>query len=239
MWEGCHSIFSNAPVGADATDSVNVLSSALKLGPLAYNGGSTQTMAPLKGSIAINSGDPTDKTNAQNGAILRNRDRGAAEYYCVASKPEVVAAAGGLTTTATGTYQWLDCDNGKAVVAGATSKVFEPSANGNYSVVVDDGVCSDTSDCINVNTVGITSSTINSAAVSVKLYPNPSKGSITLELHSSEQATVVVYNSLGKQIDRFEMETATKALNLAGEKGVYLVRVQTNSYTQTLRVLKQ
>ena len=54
-----------------------------------------------------------------------------------------------LQTSQVGTtYQWIDCST-NTFVAGATNRQFRPSLNGNYSVIVSDGLCTDTSNCIN------------------------------------------------------------------------------------------
>jgi len=58
-------------------------------------------------------------------------------------------------------YQWLDCNNGFAVLPGDTNQSYSPPVSGNYSVIVTQGVCSDTSDCIAVNLCG----TINTNVV--------------------------------------------------------------------------
>ncbi|AEA45328.1 beta strand repeat-containing protein [Fluviicola taffensis] len=74
-----YNIFDDAPVGTVISDQTNVSSVALNLGPLQNNGGSTFTMAPGIGSVAIGMGNPADISDAQNGAIVGIRDVGAAE----------------------------------------------------------------------------------------------------------------------------------------------------------------
>lgn len=75
---GGYNIFSDSPVGANSTgDFTNI---SLTLGPLAYNGGNTKTLLPDLGSVAINSGNPLDLIDAQNGLIFGVRDIGAAEH---------------------------------------------------------------------------------------------------------------------------------------------------------------
>ncbi|BDS11213.1 T9SS type A sorting domain-containing protein [Aureispira anguillae] len=58
-------------------------SSGLNLGPLQDNGGTTLTRLPMWGSTAINAGNPSDFSSAQNGFIRdARRDVGAAEFDC-------------------------------------------------------------------------------------------------------------------------------------------------------------
>ena len=53
-----------------------------------------------------------------------------------------------ITADANGfSYQWLDCDNGNAVVAGENSQTFVAAVSGNYAVEVSNNGCIDTSAC--------------------------------------------------------------------------------------------
>ena len=47
------------------------------------------------------------------------------------------------------TYQWLDCNNGNAVISGETNQTYIPASSGNYAVVVSKNGCTDTSICVN------------------------------------------------------------------------------------------
>lgn len=68
------------PLDRQYTDLTRFPDSAIGLGPLAHNGGFGQTMLPLQGSPAANSGDSTDHSLHQNLVpIFMQRDRGAAE----------------------------------------------------------------------------------------------------------------------------------------------------------------
>jgi hypothetical protein len=51
------------------------------------------------------------------------------------------------SNTANATYQWIDCNNANAAIAGANSASFTPSATGSYAVVLSSGTCADTSAC--------------------------------------------------------------------------------------------
>lgn len=53
-----------------------------------------------------------------------------------------------ITSDASGvSYQWLDCDNGNAIIPGEVSQMFVASITGNYSVEVSENGCIDTSAC--------------------------------------------------------------------------------------------
>lgn len=73
-------------MGAVATDNLSVTLATLNLTPLQDNGSYTYTRMPNVGSPAINDGNPTDLSAAQNNAISGMRDAGAAEYYACPAK---------------------------------------------------------------------------------------------------------------------------------------------------------
>ncbi|MCI5054858.1 MAG: T9SS type A sorting domain-containing protein, partial [Flavobacteriales bacterium] len=66
--------------GITGGDYLGVDSIQLNLSVLQNNGGLHPTMVPLPGSLAINNGNPTDFSDAQNGPINGIRDIGAADY---------------------------------------------------------------------------------------------------------------------------------------------------------------
>ncbi|SFT47391.1 Por secretion system C-terminal sorting domain-containing protein [Lishizhenia tianjinensis] len=70
-----------------------------------------------------------------------------------------------LTALETGvTYQWIDCDNGNAVISGETNQTFTPTASGNYAVILTNGSCTETTGCT-AFTVGSSSVQFNDAAM--------------------------------------------------------------------------
>ncbi|KAB2805307.1 T9SS type A sorting domain-containing protein [Phaeocystidibacter luteus] len=91
-----YNLFYLTPSWASTSDLVGVDTSIVALGPIQLNGGLTPTMMPDTNSPALNSGNPNDFSNAQNGAIFGRRDIGAAE------RPLIVYD----TTVACGPVQW-------------------------------------------------------------------------------------------------------------------------------------
>lgn len=92
-------------------------------------------------------------------------------------------------------YQWLDCDSGSTPINGATSATFVPSTNGNYAVeVTDANGCTDTSNCHEVNTVGMEEYEDREAGLEV--FPNPTKGKIWYE--APQEGVVKLFSSKGE-----------------------------------------
>ncbi len=93
-------IFSAATItGSVAADQMGATLSTLALGSLSYNGGITRTKVPQLGSIAIDMGNPSDVSNAQNAPIVGRRDAGAAEF---------TTSYGTDAQVACGPYTWID-----------------------------------------------------------------------------------------------------------------------------------
>lgn len=92
-----------------------------------------------------------------------------------------------------------------------------PTANGTYAVVIDNGNCSDTSECSVVDNIGLE----DIQSLAIKMYPNPSTGIIHFEsLNDIEK--VQVYDLQGKLIT--EQSLANNTINLRPiASGVYMI----------------
>ncbi len=93
------------------TDMLSQTAANVNLSSLDFHGGTTQTMKPLTGSVAIDMGDPSDASPAQNGLISGVRDIGAAEScnatissFSVSECTAYTVPSGDSTYTTTGTY---------------------------------------------------------------------------------------------------------------------------------------
>jgi len=80
-----YNIFSNNPSFSQSSDQKNKSFASLGLEPFAHNGGFGKTLLPGLSSIALNAGNPTDFSPAQNSLIFNIRDIGAAERPIVFS----------------------------------------------------------------------------------------------------------------------------------------------------------
>ena len=144
--------------------------------------------------------------------------------------------ASGIVLTATqsgATYQWIDCDNNDAPIAGATAQSFTPTQNGNYAVTITANGCTETSDCIPVNSVGI--ETIEQNRWSV--YPNPGNGMFTIEGIVKNGTAIRVMNGLGQEMNVKPVYASGKiTLDMTNEPtGVYLLMVE-NSITKLIKL---
>jgi hypothetical protein len=135
---------------------------------------------------------------------------------------------------AMGTYQWLDCNNGMAVVA--TSQNYTPTVNGSYAVAVTQNGCTDTSSCVTYNFVGLE----ETALVNVSVFPNPTTGEFTVSFASTKDAELTVTDVTGRLIRVIPQCQSGVTVNLLHEaKGVYFLNIQVGNQLQTIKVTKQ
>jgi hypothetical protein len=95
---------------------------------------------------------------------------------------------------------------------------------------------------INFNKIIYESVTELKGAISYKLYPNPTKGKIQIELNKKHKnITLKVTNVLGQKIKEEDFICIKKIeLNLGNKKGVYFVTVSAPEYSPTtLKVIKE
>ncbi len=144
---------------------------------------------------------------------------------------DATVAISGITLTANqsgATYQWIDCDNGNSPVSGATLQSFTPTVNGNYAVAVTANGCTETSNCVTVNTVGI--ETVENS--SWNIYPNPSNGMFIIT--SSQELSnepIEIYSSTGQLVYKTLHYGNEVAINLNEHpNGVYLVKINQHNF---------
>ncbi|MBX2949904.1 MAG: T9SS type A sorting domain-containing protein [Crocinitomicaceae bacterium] len=143
--------------------------------------------------------------------------------------------ASGIVLTATqsgATYQWINCDNNDAPIAGATAQSFTPTQNGNYAVTITANGCTETSDCIPVNSVGIETIEQNDWSV----YPNPGSGVFTVSpAQVFNDVLIEVYSSLGQLVYESTHSGKEIIINLNEQpNGVYILNIN----KQPFRVVK-
>jgi hypothetical protein len=126
------------------------------------------------------------------------------------------------------TYQWIEC--GVGPVAGANTKLFTPTKDGDYAVVVTNGSCVDTSSCHTVVGTGV-SELYGKTALSV--YPNPANTMLMIKTDLPTEMTMT--NSLGKAVHKSVLKKGTNQINIeAFSPGVYFITTNQGAYTKLI-----
>ena len=146
-------------------------------------------------------------------------------------------------TSTTATYQWIDCDNGNAIIASETGQSYTALSSGNFAVIITEGgSCSDTSACVNVSVTGIDS---NFEQI-VSIYPNPSNGLLTFSINNvvTNQIVISILDIQGKivftETDKNIAAEYKKQINLSDlAKGIYYVKLNIGSEVKTQKLIIQ
>jgi len=121
-------------------------------------------------------------------------------------------------------YQWIDCQNSNAPVSEATNREFAPATDGEYAVIINDGICIDTSLCYTVVGIGMD----NNPAHRFALYPNPTKGIINIEgayIHKIE-----LKNISGQSFMLLDVNNDHVMIDLGSQNsGLYLIEITTDT----------
>lgn len=154
--------------------------------------------------------------------------------YCVLNG-DVTYGTNSITAVGSASsYQWIDCTTSQPV-PGATSQTFFPTVNGDYAVVLTAGICNYTSPCSNIM-LGVE----NVMTTQFNAYPNPTNGSVTIQLEQySADAQIEIFNSLGQLVISEKPQNTNAMIELPEENGIYLIRVTQNGVGYTTRIVKE
>lgn len=151
----------------------------------------------------------------------------------------VAVTTSGNNITATndnGTYKWLDCNNGNAVIQGETDQLFTATQNGNYAVEVTEEGCKRTSECVAIIVAGTSSYMLDG----LSLVPNPAVSSCEILNVDGELSNVRILNMEGEivkeisnyqsgRIDLSGLPTSMYIVELLSENGnVRRLKMQKN-----------
>lgn len=116
-------------------------------------------------------------------------------------------------------YQWIDCSTGNAI-SGETNSSFSPTSNGDYKVVITDGLCIDTSACYTVSDLGVNQFDENDFII----YPIPANQIIHISTNQ-QILNVVIYNLQGELI----LNSTENEINIAAlQNAIYIIQIETS-----------
>ncbi len=135
------------------------------------------------------------------------------------------------------TFQWVDCNNNFAPIAGETSASFTATTNGSYAVMVTQNGCTQTSTCYTISSLGIKDISDKNK---IRVYPNPATDKFTIDLSKSyTNVSVQITNAIGQAVYiKEKLKTAAKIpVRINGiSSGIYFVQVY--SENKLIAVLK-
>jgi len=137
------------------------------------------------------------------------------------------------------TYKWLDCNNGYAVIPGATAQTFTPTVPGSYAVVVSQSGCTDTSNCHVMTTVGL--NTLNPIE-GVSVYPTITSSELNIQLNQSyDKVQIDVIDLTGRVVNRTNADGLTNTVVDVNAlmSGSYVVRINADGRNGVYRFVKK
>ena len=116
------------------------------------------------------------------------------ETALIGNNVEVSANAAGFT------YQWIEnCGTTNEPISGATAQTYTATEDGSYAVIISNGSCSYTSECVVVDYLGIDE---EQSLWNVSLFPNPAQEIVHISVNGPvfSRADLKVFDESGKQL---------------------------------------
>ncbi|MFN5982662.1 MAG: T9SS type A sorting domain-containing protein [Fluviicola sp.] len=123
-------------------------------------------------------------------------------------------------------YQWIDCNNGNQIISGETNQQFTPTTNGSYAVIINDGLCQDTSVCLTITNVGLNQ--IDHTHFDV--FPNPTSEDLFI-------TNLSLFNSSEGSFD-YQILTIEGKLILSGKLNSLNDKINVRSFSSGTYYLK-
>ncbi len=143
---------------------------------------------------------------------------------------------GTLTASGNGTvWSWIDCETNTAI-SGANGNTFTPTVSGEYAVVVYSGMpyCTDTSTCITVDNVGLSTNFELVASV----YPNPTNDIVTV-LFDAPSAHFTIHNAQGALVHLGDLVSQGTISLKDIVPGVYFITLETERGSIVKQIIKE
>lgn len=177
------------------------------------------------GNIVLSTTGSNDKTIALSGETLPECN---VDITTTTNSATITANATGLN------YQWFDCDD-DVEITGETSVSYTATENGNYSVIITDGQCVDTSSCALIDILGLT----DNEFAGVTVYPNPIQDVLKITNENGLLESLEIVTAAGRVVYTSKIYSSNFEINTSNfSKGVYFVNLRTEKIVKTFKVIK-
>lgn len=148
----------------------------------------------------------------------------------------VTQTASMLTSNqASASYQWIDC-NTSSFISGANSQSYVPTTNGSYAVEITSGNCTERSECIVFDSLGIN----EFLDEDIEVFPNPVSNSLYIETSIGQNLDYSLFDISGKKVLNGITKERLNKLNVKSlAKGVYFLNISSSEKSSTYKVLKE
>lgn len=139
--------------------------------------------------------------------------------------------------TSANSYQWIDCSSSRNI-PGETMNYYVPTASGNYAVVLNKGVCADTSTCVPLIILGLENKQPDNNYVLINNLA--STGMVSLQINLNDTKTTAHLFSISGQLISSKTITGKGLLNfeLDQPNGLYLIKLtNTKGLQKTFKVV--
>lgn len=130
-------------------------------------------------------------------------------------------------------YQWLDCENGMAIIPGENNQTFLPPDDGSYAVQVGNGQCHVVSDCMSF--AGNSEDTFSDITV----FPNPIATEFSVSQSEQKSIQLKLYDAQGQLVLSLETQEIITTINTAGlADGVYYLEINSDESVSYFKLVK-
>lgn len=218
--------------GCDSTITIN----------LTVNGETTSSISPTacnmymapSGAMFMSSGTYIDTIANMNGC-----DSVITIQLTVNTVDTGVSMSGVILTAdaVAAVYQWVNCDSGYSIIAGASSQSFMPASDGNYAVIVTENSCTDTSACILVLGTGID----NNATSLATLYPNPATENVTVNFGAVRSEVMITITDVNGRVIAEQKQNGVQFITMDTDfaQGTYFMTITMDGQKEVKRLIIQ
>jgi len=122
-------------------------------------------------------------------------------------------------------------------ISDEINQSFTATVNGNYAVIVAQGLCSDTSICVQIISIEIGSVQTRKA---ILVYPNPVSNEFIIEVFGyNGKVNFEIYNAIGQVVCEGDLIEKTTIQTSSYAPGVYLIKLEKDKNLEFKKIIKE